>query len=93
MLTQSALWAPTVVAQQSGAAEESAAKKAIQTTARTFTEAFNKSDAAAVAALWAEDCEYINERGEQFHGRAAIHKEFEKFFAANPGLKIAMTID
>jgi uncharacterized protein (TIGR02246 family) len=66
---------------------------ALQKSAQAFTEAFNKGDAKAVAALWTEDGEYIDESDQRFEGRDAIEKEYAKFFAAHPGAKIALTVD
>ena len=66
---------------------------AIRESSRAFVAAFDKGDAKAVAALWTEDGEYSDERGQVFTGRAAIEKEYATFFAANPGAKLKLTID
>ncbi len=55
--------------------------------------AFNKGDAKAIAALWTEDGEYIDDTGRSFVGRDAIEKGYAEFFAANPNAKIQISID
>jgi uncharacterized protein (TIGR02246 family) len=60
---------------------------------RAFEAAFNKGDAKAIAALWAEDGDYHDEDGEIYKGRDAIAKVYLQFFAANPESKIRIVID
>lgn len=66
---------------------------AIRDTADLFSAAFNKQDAKALAALWTEDGEYIDDSGRVLLGRDAIEKDYQDFFANNPGAKIQITID
>lgn len=66
---------------------------AIRAAAEAFVTAFNQADAAAVAALWTEDGEYIDEGGRRFTGRDAIEKEYATFFADNPNTKIRISVD
>ena len=68
-------------------------EKTILETAQRFAEAFNKADAAAIAALWSEDGDYVEESGERTKGRTAIQKKYATFFADNPGAKIEITVD
>jgi uncharacterized protein (TIGR02246 family) len=75
------------------ATQPAAHEVAIRQAAKTFTEDFNRGDAQAVAAHWTSDGDYINEVGQQFHGRDAIQQEYETFFANNPGVKINLVID
>jgi len=65
----------------------------VKKTAQAFTDAFNKHDAKAVAALWTEDGEYIDATGQRFDGRAAIEKQYEAFFAAAPNSTIVVEVD
>lgn len=65
----------------------------IRQSAQAFSEAFNRGDAKAVAALWTKDGEYIDELGNRFVGRDAIEKEYTNFFAAHPGAKITVVVD
>jgi uncharacterized protein (TIGR02246 family) len=66
---------------------------AIRQSSQAFAAAFNKGDAKAVAALWTEDGDYIDEVGRTFTGREAIEKEYAAFFAANPGVQIRIIVD
>src|SRR5262245_32988768 len=56
--------------------------------AQAFAAAFDKGDAKAVAAFWAEDGDYTVSSGKKLKGRAAIQKSFEAFFAQNKGAKL-----
>ncbi|HEV8679275.1 MAG TPA: SgcJ/EcaC family oxidoreductase [Stellaceae bacterium] len=49
-------------------------KAAIQKLDDAFVAAFNKGDAAAVAAMYAEDAYVLPDKGEMARGRAAIEK-------------------
>jgi uncharacterized protein (TIGR02246 family) len=66
---------------------------AIRKQSKEFVSAFEKGDAKALAAFWTEEGEFISDDGTTFRGREAIEKAFEKFFAKNPKLKAAATID
>jgi uncharacterized protein (TIGR02246 family) len=65
---------------------------AIRQGSRSFVAAFNKGDARAVASLWAETGDYIDEAGQRFAGRPAIEQEYARFFAAHPEVKIEIVI-
>jgi uncharacterized protein (TIGR02246 family) len=65
----------------------------LRQSAQVFTDAFNRGDAKAVAALWTKDGEYIDETGNRFAGRDAIEKEYARFFAAQPKAKISVVVD
>jgi uncharacterized protein (TIGR02246 family) len=67
--------------------------KTIREAAQRFADAFNKGDAKAVAALWAEDGDYVDEVGERTAGRAAIEKKYAAFLAANVGAKLEFVVD
>ena len=66
---------------------------AIRKSSQDFVAAFDKGDAAAAAALWTEDGDYIDEAGRRFVGREAIQKVYEGFFAEHQGTKIHLIID
>ena len=66
---------------------------AIRESSRQFVTAFDKGDAKAVAALWTQSGEYTDDSGQTFTGRDAIAKEYARFFAAHPGVKLKLTID
>ena len=74
-------------------ADEAADLAAIRQESQAFVEAFNRADAASVAALWAEQGEYTDEAGRTLKGRVAIAEEYRDFFAKNPGAKIRLAID
>jgi uncharacterized protein (TIGR02246 family) len=86
------LAAPQVSSQQpkGGDAKD---KAAIAKNAEAFVEAFHKGDAKAVAALWAVDCDHIDQNGRHLKGRDAIEKVFAKLFAEHKGLKVRIESD
>jgi uncharacterized protein (TIGR02246 family) len=55
--------------------------------------AYNKGDAAAVAALFAVDAEWISNEGVQTSGRAAIEVLLKSVFADSKGRTIALGIE
>ncbi len=77
----------------SGDAENGGTEAAIRKTADAFTAAFDRGDAAAIAALWTKDGEYLDSAGGRFSGRDAIERQYARFFAEHPGAKIQITID
>jgi len=66
---------------------------AIRQSAKDFAAAFDKGDAKAIAALWTEDGEFIDEAGARLVGRDAIEKRYVDFFAQNGGAKIEIVVD
>ena len=84
-----------MAAQKSGARVDpsEADLKLIRAGSEVFVAAFNKHDAKAVAALWTEDGEYIDDTGHTIAGREAIEKDYAEFFAANPNIEIQIVID
>jgi uncharacterized protein (TIGR02246 family) len=66
---------------------------AIRKSAAAFVEAFGRGDAAALAALWTVDGEFVDSTGKRFRGPAEIEREYARFFAAHPGAKIEITIE
>jgi uncharacterized protein (TIGR02246 family) len=58
-----------------------------------YTAAFNKGDARALAAMYAEDAEYTDVAGERVTGRAAVEESLKKTFAAKKGLQLEATIE
>jgi uncharacterized protein (TIGR02246 family) len=61
---------------------------AIQKNAEAFIAAFEKGDAAAVAALWAPDGDYTDQSGRTLKGRADLLKALQHAFALNKGMKL-----
>jgi uncharacterized protein (TIGR02246 family) len=70
--------------------DEAAIRKAID----SYVEAFNKGDAAAMAAHFAEQGSYVDPlSGERLVGRDAIAKMFATIFAAGVKPKLSVTVD
>ena len=67
-------------------------EKAIRATADQFVKAFNSGDAKTIGAEWSTDSEYTDENGAEFHGRAAIEKEYAALFKEHPGATITVNI-
>jgi uncharacterized protein (TIGR02246 family) len=57
-----------------------------------FITAFNSGDAKAVAGFWAPDASYIDEVGDEYQGREAIEKLYERVFAARKGAKLEINV-
>jgi uncharacterized protein (TIGR02246 family) len=58
-----------------------------------FVAAFNNRDAQAIAALWTEDGDCVDDTGKRFRGRAEIEKVYAELFKARPGSKIKIVVD
>jgi len=84
---------PAAPAPVATAAAEPELEKTIRATAAAFAAAFNEKDAEKVAAFWTPDGEYVNDRGQTFHGRPAIAAEYAAFFAANPALTMEVEVE
>jgi uncharacterized protein (TIGR02246 family) len=63
-------------------------RQAIHDSARAFVRAFNDGDAKAVAALWTEQAEYVDDSGMVLHGRAEIEKAYTELFKSQPKARI-----
>jgi len=75
------------------AAAESPEVAAIRATSQAFVSAFNQHDAKAMAVLWTETAEYVDDAGRSFSGRDAIEQGYAEFFSQNTGVKIEVVID
>jgi uncharacterized protein (TIGR02246 family) len=76
----------------SAANQEMGDKEAIFNNAKGFVDAFEKGDAKAVAAFWAEDGDYVDLDGRHLQGRTAIEDAFKEFFKENKGLKLRIDV-
>lgn len=74
-------------------AAEDATLSEVRATCENFVSAFNKADAKAVAALWTEKGEYVDETGQIYTGREAIEKAYAKFFDEHKDAQIHVKID
>jgi uncharacterized protein (TIGR02246 family) len=69
-------------------------KLAIEKLAKEGVQAFEKRDAAAVAALWTADGEFVRNDGEVIRGRAEIQKAYAEYFKTLPAkVKPELQID
>jgi uncharacterized protein (TIGR02246 family) len=68
-------------------------EQAIRAASQAFAKAFATGDANAVAALFTEEAEYMDEESEPIHGRAALLKAYEAFFAARKDVKTESETD
>ena len=80
-----------IIVRVSPAAEPSAEENAVRQTAKTFTDAFNKGDAKAIAVLWTPDGEY-SIGNDSVSGREEIAKLYGDYLAANPDSKVEIKI-
>lgn len=74
------------------AAAVSADEAAIRQSVVDFESAFKRHDAQAVANLWTENGEYIDEVGQRYEGRAAIEQEYEQFFRDHPAAELQISV-
>jgi len=68
-------------------------EKAIRSVAETFARAYNAGDSKAVAALYTEDAESIDEHGDRIQGRPMIQDLYSSIFQERPGATIRVSID
>ncbi len=68
-------------------------EKAVRAVGETFTSAYNAGDAKAVAGLFAEDAELVDENGERIKGRPTIQAFFEAMFRERKGAKIEISLE
>jgi len=69
------------------------AMKAAREQTAAYVAAFNKGDAKALAAMYAEDAQYDTEDGALIAGRPAVQKGLAKFFTQNKDAKLDVRID
>lgn len=71
------------------APEANPEESAIRAAVASYTAAFNRGDAAALAALWSPEAVYTNPvTGQQVVGRAEIEKQFSAIFSEAKGAKL-----
>jgi uncharacterized protein (TIGR02246 family) len=73
--------------------ETAGEETSLMNNAKAFVEAFEKGDAKAVAAFWAEDGDYVDLSGRRLQGRPAIEAAFKDFFAENKALKLRIDVN
>lgn len=79
---------------QAGApkSEPPAADAPIRAAAQAFAEAFNRGDAAALAAHWLEKGDASDDTGARFQSRQAIAAEYHALFQKHPGIKMTVQV-
>ncbi len=75
------------------AASTAAEEKGIRATADEFVKAFNAGDAKTIGAQWADEAEYVDDSGNEFHGRKEIEAEYARLFKEHPGATVSLTIE
>jgi len=73
-------------------AEDAQEEAEIRKTAEEYVKAFNKGDAKALAGFWTREGEYVDSDGETLHGRAAIEKDYVKFFKDHPKARLEIKV-
>jgi uncharacterized protein (TIGR02246 family) len=73
--------------------EPTADETAIRAASAAFVKAFNASDAQAIADLFTEDVESIDEDGTVVKGKRAVADLFAQAFSASPGSKMEIRTD
>jgi uncharacterized protein (TIGR02246 family) len=68
-------------------------EKAIQSVAQAYTRAYNAGDARALASLFTEDAEVIDENRDRLRGRPLIEEVFGSMFQHRPGAVITIRPD
>ncbi len=69
------------------------ADKISKSQVEAYVAAFNKGDAKALAALYAEDTQHTSNEGAAMVGRPAVLENMTKFFAKNPGATLTIEVD
>ena len=73
--------------QQKPTPDDATIRQAVQ----SYVEAYNRGDAAAVAAHWSDDGEYVSPSGESFKGRKKIEAALKEFFKENQGSQLQVS--
>jgi len=75
----------TALGQANRGTNREADKQAVEKLIKDQIQAFNNRDAAAIAANWTTDAEYIRNDGDPVRGRDAIQKGYADFFKTLKG--------
>lgn len=73
--------------------QSSEADRTSQGLTEAYTAAFNKGDAEALAAMYAEDAQYRSDAGNIVVGRAAMLESLTNYFARNKGQKLEVQVE
>lgn len=75
------------------ATDQSDELAAIREQSKAFETAYNQADAAAIAALWTTDGQYVDDAGRSYTGRKEIEAGYAELFKQHPGSKIQIAVD
>lgn len=78
---------------QDAPATPTAEEKAVLAVDEAFVRAYNAGDAKAVAALFTEDAEIVEEDGLHYQGRDMLARSLAGTFEENKGAKIALDVE
>jgi uncharacterized protein (TIGR02246 family) len=68
-------------------------ERAIRALGKAFARSITAADSKSVAALFSDDAELIDEKGDRVQGRAAIAQLYPSLFQARPGAVVEMAVD
>ena len=71
--------------------EPNQVETAIKKTVQSYSEAFNKGDAKALAEHWTKDGSFVTPSGEELTGKDKLEAAFKAFFDENKGIKLEVT--
>jgi uncharacterized protein (TIGR02246 family) len=92
MAVAAGLFAQAPGAPAAGSKLSAADEAAIRASAEAYAKAYNAADANTLAALWTADAEYVDDLGQEFHGRDAIVRELSSTWSDQPGTKLELTV-
>lgn len=73
--------------------DHSADEAAIRKGADAFAAAFKRQDAKAIAQMWTDDGEYVDEADQRYEGRDTIRQEYERFFKNHDPAEMRIAIE
>jgi uncharacterized protein (TIGR02246 family) len=85
--------APKSEARRDGGKAPAADVQAIRAVDEAFVRDYNAGNVKALAAMFTEDAEVVEDEGERYEGREAVEKSFTATFAANKGAKLALEVE
>jgi uncharacterized protein (TIGR02246 family) len=83
---------PIAAAKSPVAAAAPTGEAAIRATAKAFVAAFNRGDAAGLAAMFTVSASVADDEGETLRGQTAIRDKYAELFKAYPGAKIVVAV-
>ena len=84
---------PSIAEEPAKASKMSDAEKEVRAVDESFVKAYNAGDAKAIAAMFTEDAEAVDEYGNAVSGRDAILKVYESLFETRKGWKLKISYD